>query len=162
MEKSLLKTVSWTASLFLIVFFIKIIPIKTGKDIVFKIDADKFSKAVVFNQYRTSAQYQNLNYKYKILAGSGIEGNQDGAGMYAQFMDPVDIFMTDEKTLFVLDNGSKSIKKILIDPRRVSSVLDYSKVGSSSFKKMVVNNKIFILWIRQGKCSGRLMKNQQI
>jgi DNA-binding beta-propeller fold protein YncE len=73
----------------------------TGDDIIRKIDLSTMTSS--------------------LLAGTGAEGNQDGAGNQAQFNNP-GAMTTDGKTLYVMDADNHAVRKINLATSEVGTV----------------------------------------
>jgi len=66
----------------------------------------------------------------KLLAGSGIAGLRNGAGSTARFKGPVSLAVTsDNRTLYVLEQGNHALRKIDLRTNVVSAVLGSGKAG---------------------------------
>ena len=76
----------------------------------------------VDEQYRRSASAVAPSYENIVVAGSGAAGARDGVGLYAQFVDPVDLSLTPNGArLLVLDAGA--VREIDLETRAVNTVL---------------------------------------
>ncbi|MBF0516278.1 MAG: hypothetical protein HQK97_04030 [Nitrospirae bacterium] len=97
-------------------------------------------------QYKVSAEADTPRYYYEVLAGAGFQGNRDGRGVYALFNNPTDIVFSDEtEFLYVLDNGNRSVRRVNIETKETSTVLDYSGFMKYDFRRLLVFKEFIIL-----------------
>ena len=85
----------------------------------------------VDEQYRTDAAGPAPSYDVQTLAGSGAPGLRDGSGLFAQFLDPIDLTLSpDGRLLFVLDDGGRVLRRIDTRTRAVTTMpaADVAKV----------------------------------
>lgn len=78
------------------------------------------------NLYAVTNKNQLIRYTMNgvrsVIAGSGLEGNANGAGDVAQFRSATGVAVQDDTTLYVIENSSAhTIRKVSIDPRTSKS-----------------------------------------
>lgn len=90
---------------------------------------------------------------FENLAGSGFEGDRDGVGLSAQFVDPVWLskIPDDPDSILVLDDGAKALKTVRLSDREVRTVAHYAanerydfavKVGSEYFLAQALSRAV--------------------
>jgi streptogramin lyase len=85
-------------------------PLDGGKTVKAIATADNWTPSRIYAQF-----FGWLNFEPVVIqsiAGSGISGTNDAQGLAAQFNGPAGIAVAKDGTLFVVDSGNKSIRKI--------------------------------------------------
>jgi len=88
-----------------------------GSSVVYGVNVDNFENVYYYGYgngiiYRGS--YDTPNNFSEVLAGSGIRGNLDGIGTTARFYSPVAGTIGPDGNLYISDNASQTIRKIIL------------------------------------------------
>ncbi|MCP3940381.1 MAG: hypothetical protein GY710_02730 [Desulfobacteraceae bacterium] len=104
---------------------------------------EQYISNLINEQYKLSAFDKIPIAKRALIAGSGIIGNRDGIGPYAQFVEPGSMVMdTNKDFLYVLDGKSQLVRKIELSSRIVSTIVDL-KQFNIRFKSVAIVNQNF-------------------
>lgn len=96
--------------------------------------ADQLASRRVDEQYRASAAASAPAYDAVTLAGSGAPGLRDGAGLWAQFKDPIDLSVSpDGRRLLVLDDGGRVLRQIDTETRTVTTLTGWHGADERAF-----------------------------
>ncbi len=77
---------------------------------------DSQGNAIIPDRNNHRIRKYTLDGKVMTIAGSGINGYQDGAALTAQFNSPSSVTVASDGTIYVADTGNHRIRKIDVNP----------------------------------------------
>ncbi|MBU1349270.1 hypothetical protein KJ781_04355, partial [Patescibacteria group bacterium] len=100
-------------------------PIKA--DIELDLNRSTLARWHLESQYFNNAIHASPLFSLEPLAGNGIGLRRDGVGLWASFIEPVDMcWEPNNRYLLILDRGAGEIVKLDPLTRQVSTILDYN------------------------------------